>query len=73
MKTPNYGLPQWAGDDLTDWFELNTAFSKIDEAMKANATDVQANEGQTNSNTAAIGNLTTNQGALTNQGDDIGK
>lgn len=56
--TPNYGLPQWEGNDVTNWFEFNPAFSKIDEVMKANADGVETAQLQGNSNTAAIANLT---------------
>lgn len=56
--TTNYGLPQWEGGDVTNWFELNPAFSKIDEVMKANADGVETAQSQGNSNTAAIANLT---------------
>lgn len=64
--TPNYGLPQWAGNDLTDWFELNSAFSKIDEVMKANDTAADTAQQTGDTNTAAIANLTeTANGLLT--------
>lgn len=57
-KTPNYGLPQWEGGDVTNWFELNPAFSKIDEAMHANEQAAQTAQSTGDSNTASIGNLT---------------
>lgn len=57
-KTPNYGLPQWAGSDITDWFELNPAFEKIDEVMHANAEAVATSQNTGDSNTTAISNLT---------------
>lgn len=57
-KTPNYGLPQWAGSDITDWFELNPAFEKIDEVMKANADAVDTAQSTGDSNTVSISNLT---------------
>lgn len=56
--TPNYGLPQWSGNDITDWFELNPAFSKIDEAMNANAVAADTAQKTGDSNTASIANLT---------------
>lgn len=57
-STPNYGLPQWQGDDMTDWFELNPAFEKIDESMKANADAAQVAQTTADSNTQSVGNLT---------------
>lgn len=57
-STENYGLPQWSGNDLTDWFELNSAFSKIDEVMKSNADAVETAKQTADSNTGSIANLT---------------
>lgn len=57
-ETPNYGLPQWEGTDLTDWMELNPAFETIDTQMKANADAAETAQNTANGNTASIGNLT---------------
>ena len=57
-KTENYGLPQWEGSDITDWFELNPAFAKIDEAMHANEVSAQIAQNTADSNTTSVGNLT---------------
>lgn len=40
-KTANYDLPQWIGSDHPTWQgDLNSAFLKIDETMKANADEI---------------------------------
>lgn len=44
-RTKNYGLPQWLPDDHPTWQEdVNGAFSKIDETMKANENQISAVE-----------------------------
>lgn len=57
-ETTNYGLPQWEGSDLTDWFELNPAFETIDTQMKANADAAATAQATANGNTTSIANLT---------------
>lgn len=44
-RTKNYGLPQWLPDDHPTWQEdVNGAFAKIDETMKANENQISAVE-----------------------------
>lgn len=66
-ETPNYGLPQWEGNDLTDWFELNPAFEIIDTQMKNNANSAQTAQETANGNATSIGNLTQVVNNHTNQ------
>lgn len=64
-STPNYGLPQWEGQDVTNWFQFNPAFAKIDETMKQNADRVTTAQETGDSNTASISNLTQAMNQLT--------
>ena len=36
-KTANYGLPKWEKSDFIKMDDVNAAFGKIDETLKANA------------------------------------
>lgn len=62
-STPNYGLPQFIGDDKPTFLgDMNEAFSDIDTAMKANQVSAQeANAG-----------VATNAGAITGLQGDVG-
>ena len=41
-KTANYGLPKWEKSDFIKMDDVNAAFGKIDETLKANADAVAA-------------------------------
>ena len=41
-KTANYGLPKWEKSDFIKMEDVNAAFGKIDETLKANADAVAA-------------------------------
>ena len=62
-STPNYGLPQFIGDDKPTFLgDMNGAFSDIDTAMKANEVSAQeANAG-----------VATNAGAITGLQGTVG-
>lgn len=58
QETKNYNLPQWEGNDLTDWYQLNQPMATIDTQMKANAEAAETAQNQADSNTNSIGQLT---------------
>lgn len=72
--TKNFGLPQYQGNDLTDWYQLNAPFETIDTQMQANKDAAETAQQTADSNTNSIANLTeslnrTIQRVTTSEGD----
>lgn len=57
-NTENYNLPQWQGNDLTDWYDFNQPFQTIDRVMKENADGFKTAQQTADSNTTSIANVT---------------